>query len=61
MNILEGWVVSNNEAGDIEIQRYDEAGVFKNDKEAKEFVKGRASKGSALHEKALQVVKNNKK
>lgn len=58
----EGWVVSNNEAGDIEIQRFDEAEIFGSDKEALKFVEEKAKSGSALHKKALKVVEEcNKK
>ena len=33
-----GWILSNNEAGDIVIQKDDELGRFKNDDEATKFV-----------------------
>jgi hypothetical protein len=54
--IEEGWVISNNEADETEIQKWDEAGIFKSDSEAKAFVSEKAKGGSALHKKALEVV-----
>lgn len=58
--IKEGWAISNNEAGDTVIQKWDEAGVFKNDKEARVFVLKKAMKGSALHKKAMALTETDK-
>ena len=54
-NKKEGWMVSNAEDGKMEIQKDDEAGIFKSDAEAKEFVMDKAKAGSKEHQKALKA------
>ncbi len=52
----EGWLISNNEKGETEIQKDDESEIFKNDSEALKFVSKKALEGSKLHEKALIII-----
>lgn len=58
----EGWLVSNDEAGKLMIQKDDDSDKFKNDSEALNFVKKKAKEGSEKHIKALKRIETaNKK
>jgi hypothetical protein len=53
----EGWlVIWSDSIGGLEIQRDDEAGMFKDDEHALTHVKLLADRGSAYHKQALDVI-----
>ncbi len=52
--LREGWFLSNDEAGRIELQRDDEAGKFSSDEDAFAAVYTKASKGSKMHVRAIE-------
>lgn len=56
----EGWVVSNNAKDLLEIQRFDEKGIFSTDEDAMRFVLKHALSNSPYHKSAiLMVLENN--
>lgn len=61
-NNKEGWIVCYNTlTKKTEIQKNDESGIFKTDKQALSFVKKQASNGSDRHIKALSFVNKQNK
>jgi hypothetical protein len=56
----EGWEIFNVDSTNVlEIERVDEAGIFKSDTAARAFVSKKAARGSALHLKALCMLAQN--
>ncbi len=54
--MVEGWAVFESDSRGTEIERDDEADVFKDDNEAVLYVQDKAISGSALHSRALVYV-----
>ena len=51
--IEDGWAVFTVDDGRMEIQRYDEYGVFCSDKDARHYVAQMACAGSPIHKAAM--------